>query len=409
MTELRDINDIEQSTAPYGERFHSVNGPGKPGQLQIFSPHQFNRVHGLEDVDEHEVKHPFEYANDLLSQGDVVVRTDHPLDIIKDRRFKSQHETGHSAGWNDPELRARTEADKFEGYGYDQESDPQDTRRPIYGYVRRAGGEHVADPNHQFGDSDALSYGSVRFHMKRTGPYETTVTRGDSLDDEGLPFTTHDIENVAKSRVSPDYLGADQFRPSFDRSKFYHEAQLHPYDAETGVPTSAVHSIVFEHNPWRAFSDTTQGLADKASKMLGEQFGDKAPSVHVEENREYTQESLGNHLYREQEDLRQQHYEQLQELMSEAREEAPEGTSPFGTDHVASARASRARWMTSVIDRPDLHGVSHELRGRTTELFDAIDQRDHTVRSLMSNPESWTQWEDVKWNLRAARDLTAQQ
>ncbi|MFN9110286.1 MAG: hypothetical protein ACK5XN_09480 [Bacteroidota bacterium] len=116
-------------------------------------------------------------AKDFIEEGQVAIRVPLDLvsDIVADKRFKSQFESGDSAGFYDPEVRADVEMGLM-GVPIDTSK----TRRPIYG--------HVSQPGHSFDNGGLDSYGNVDFVLKDKVKGRTSVAFGDSLD-QRLPVS----------------------------------------------------------------------------------------------------------------------------------------------------------------------------------------------------------------------------
>jgi hypothetical protein len=131
---------------------------------------------------------------------------DHLLELLtsKDKRFKSQFETGHSGGYMSPETRRRAEK---RGLGLPE--DLPHRERPIYGFI----------------EGGATSYGNCRVFFKHSVDARTTITCGDSLSDfesgsmVGTPFLDPGLEGVdSRSR---SVVARDAMSMSYMESQTY--------------------------------------------------------------------------------------------------------------------------------------------------------------------------------------------
>lgn len=106
------------------------------------------------------------YQQEIDKSPLIVRRDDHLEDLLKDKRMKTQFETGRSNGAYSPEMRAFLEKYQF-GYA---DTVPVDIR-PVYGYVDLP---HVTEGTEW--------YGGCQFYLKPSVRARTTITAGDSLD-----------------------------------------------------------------------------------------------------------------------------------------------------------------------------------------------------------------------------------
>ncbi len=126
--------------------------------------------------------------------------------ILIDGRFKTQFETGKSAGAFAPDQRASVEGSLF---GYQTDLDP--TNRPVYGYLWEGA------------DRDGAEwYGDVRFVLKDTVRARTTVVFTDSL---GTNLNASPATGVHHTSIDPRYWGFRQ--DDIPSGSPYIEAQIH--------------------------------------------------------------------------------------------------------------------------------------------------------------------------------------
>lgn len=109
--------------------------------------------------------------------------------ILNDGRVKSQFETGYSQGGFNPGARAEVETYNF-GYA----PDIQPKKRPIYGYV---------------GKGDANQYGNNVLVMKKENKPRTTITNGDSLD-EDVEWNNGLATPISWGNNSLDFVGTPE-------------------------------------------------------------------------------------------------------------------------------------------------------------------------------------------------------
>ena len=104
--------------------------------------------------------------------------------ILKDGRFKSQHETLTSGGAMRPKYRRKVESDMF---SYPEGLQPE--KRPIYGYATQNKFGFSLDHNGNVSTKANVDmYGKIRVKLKDRTRKRTTVTFGDSLGaDSYLP------------------------------------------------------------------------------------------------------------------------------------------------------------------------------------------------------------------------------
>jgi hypothetical protein len=156
-------------------------------------------------------------------------------DILQSGRFKTQFETGTSAG--DVDFRLRTKAEE-KGLGVPPDIDI--TQRPIYGYISHGK------------TTSAEGYGRIEFVLKDDVKVRTTYTAGDSLYSmsinrtAGVPLSN--VRNPAAWGTNVDNL----YRKDFN-SIGYIEAQVHG-----GLSLSDVERIVLHKDGWEEVRDATE-------------------------------------------------------------------------------------------------------------------------------------------------------
>lgn len=122
-------------------------------------------------------------AADYLTSGTPTVFTPATAvpSILADGRFKSQFETGASAGWYDPSMRSFVEST----FGVPQFIRPN--QRPVYGALEFAGGQRRL--------SDAGMYGDFGWMLRRGVLNRSSVSAGDSLDYNLRPVDYYKARN----------------------------------------------------------------------------------------------------------------------------------------------------------------------------------------------------------------------
>lgn len=174
-------------------------------------------------------------------------------DLLRDGRWKTQHETAGSRGAYDPAGRAQVEAQLF---GTRPATAPRD--RPVYGYVAEPGFATVAKPAEQ---GVVSSYGEVVVRLNESVRDRTTITVGDSLarfdslagaparqvTADALPVDRSDFRAIASRlyQAKPEEaLGI------LERGVSYIEAQYHG-----GLRLADIDEIAFPSRPSRAVRD----------------------------------------------------------------------------------------------------------------------------------------------------------
>lgn len=165
--------------------------------------------------------------------------------ILRDGRFKTQHETGYSglAGAYVPDERAKAEELLFgiPETGFD------DTRRPYYGYVMVNGDTPPAD------DAMLNAYGPVQVVFKDGVRDRTTAMIGDSLNDfdraKPSPVNAPEHWSFKPTRLRPGDYDHDPAGEDF-RNGEYAEAQIHD-----GVTVGDVAEVVFPQAPEQSLRD----------------------------------------------------------------------------------------------------------------------------------------------------------
>jgi hypothetical protein len=173
------------------------------------------------------------YFNIFIEDKPVSIRVSHVDSdkVLKDGRFKSQHEAQNSNGYYAPEERLHAE---HRGLGAPKDL-PLD-KRPIYGYVPKSDT-----------DRSASCYGIIEFVLKEDVKYRTTVNLGDSFGSMGegrltpRPFMSRDKSGSMHWLMKEFY---------FNKGKIgsYIEAQIHG-----GVTVRDISKIIvhFDEDPYR--------------------------------------------------------------------------------------------------------------------------------------------------------------
>jgi hypothetical protein len=156
--------------------------------------------------------------------------------ILSDGRLKSQHETGESLGYLDPNRRAKDEQDLF---GYPLTLNPAD--RPIFGYIGPIDGK--TDP------VAVDQYGEVVVRLKNEIRARTTITTRDSLfhwdDVMPTPLEQPGIEAMDDEFIGVGVRARDLPTLSNPGNDQYVEAQIHG-----GVMVSDIAEVVFTIDPY---------------------------------------------------------------------------------------------------------------------------------------------------------------
>jgi len=208
----------------------------------------------------------------------IAVPERHVEDIIKDGRFKTQFETGHSRGSFDPAYRSDLEHRLF---GTDPGIDPM--YRPIYGHL---GDLDTLDSAGHYGDMKAVLHDAVK--------PRSTFTVGDSFGIGGAggfrkgPFRFAKFSDYDNRDPVTAWLNAErEFKanaeypptlPRLARQHSYVETQTHG-----GVPWSAVNALVHHYpDAYRLkplHEKTMQGFADMGGvpNYMPDVFGGHLP------------------------------------------------------------------------------------------------------------------------------------
>lgn len=159
------------------------------------------------------------HLRDLCGEAELRVRLrrDHVATVLADKRLRNQFETGHSAGYFDPEARAALE---HRVLGVPMAATP--IERPIYGYLSGSDERHALP-----------SYGTVIATIDPRLRARATFTIGDSLDQTAharipafapSPLVAPELLSI-DARV--DLLGASDFANASASSHRYAEAQIY--------------------------------------------------------------------------------------------------------------------------------------------------------------------------------------
>ena len=209
--------------AQYAERvFPDEDFPEKVGRYalrKLYDAHKFHaaeRAGYPERIESNEKK-----LKEILATQPVVINITSQdfAKVIKDGRFKTQHETGDSGGTYGPEMRNEAEAVMF---GYNTRRTPPQ-KRPIYGSIPPSG--PATGPGSE--GSATWLYGDVRVVLNDAVKDRTTFTTNDSF---GMAFAVSPVKNPSMRGTS---MWSDQPYGS------YIEAQIHG-----GVQLSDIKEIV---------------------------------------------------------------------------------------------------------------------------------------------------------------------
>lgn len=124
--------------------------------------------------------------------------------ILKDGRFKSQHETRTSGGAMKPSYRRKVESDMF---SYPEGLQPE--KRPIYGYATQNKFGFSLDNAGNINRHPAVDmYGKIRVKLKDSTRKRTTVTFGDSLGaDSYIPTPLENPTHASQPMYSAYSIG----------------------------------------------------------------------------------------------------------------------------------------------------------------------------------------------------------
>jgi hypothetical protein len=190
----------------------------------------FAATHGLEFADYQAEAEARLAAWVAAAEIRVRIRPAHVLAFLRDGRYKTQFETGHSAGYFDPAIRSRLEEMML---GVPHET--PDELRPVYGYLS---GSREAGP--------VAAYGRVVLHLEPEVRRRSTFTVGDTLDQTEaakLPFfapTPVDSPSLISVNAEKDVLAASDFASLADAGHRYAEVQIYGQ-----VRTRDVASVTF--------------------------------------------------------------------------------------------------------------------------------------------------------------------
>ena len=209
--------------AQYAEKvFPDEDFPERVGRYalsKLYDAHKFHaaeRAGYPERIESNEKK-----LKEILATQPVVVNITSQdfAKVIKDGRFKTQHETGDSGGTYGPEMRNEAEAVMF---GYNTRRTPPQ-KRPIYGSIPPSG--PATGPGSE--GSATWLYGDVRVVLNDAVKDRTTFTTNDSF---AMAFAVSPVKN-------PNMRGTSM---RFDQPYgSYIEAQIHG-----GVQLSDIKEIV---------------------------------------------------------------------------------------------------------------------------------------------------------------------
>lgn len=163
--------------------------------------------------------------------------------VLDEGRFKTQFETGRSAGGFGTTRRAAAEQMMF---GIPKNADPK--TRPFYGYLAMDG----VDAAHE--DDLLNTYGDIQVVFKDSVRSRTTASVGDTLDQEILPSPVNDPQWYSFNPTAHDYKAAPKDYAR-SRSILYVEAQIHG-----GVGVSDIEEVAFSKPPSKALQQQLERL-----------------------------------------------------------------------------------------------------------------------------------------------------
>jgi hypothetical protein len=184
----------------------------------------------------------------------VAIETDDFLGVIKDGRFKTQHETRESNGAYKPALRREAEL-AMAGVPLDTKA----SERPIYGYlaVQNDGKTANTSPYNtdkwNVNNTGVGQYGEVRVVLKDEVRERTSYTIPDSLDRHAIPqplsrHTKTDLINAGAYHDLSSSHGGFQ-RESYAEAQVYGQIKLKDIKAVYVVPSSDYDWDTNTYNP----------------------------------------------------------------------------------------------------------------------------------------------------------------
>ncbi len=224
-----NLSDFETSTALYPRRSMEQIKQNLVNELSIYDKLEAARVDAMSpERFKAELERVSTYLVETLQGGTLAMAVPEQslLTLVKgDGKFKNQHETGHSRGTYDPQLRISMEG----GFGVPDDTPAEE--RPKYGYIEGSGWDD---------ESPAFGYGGVKVRFRSDVADRTTITFGDSLTSSltGVRLTDIQDGSVDPERVATS-LDRDSFSDVWRQTGFlgdYAETQMHGplslYDVE---------------------------------------------------------------------------------------------------------------------------------------------------------------------------------
>jgi len=184
----------------------------------------------------------------------VAIETEDFLGVIKDGRFKTQHETRESNGAYKPALRREAEL-AMAGVPLDTKA----SERPIYGYlaVQNDGKTPNTSPYNtdkwNVNNTGVGQYGEVRVVLKDEVRERTSYTIPDSLDRHAIPQplsrnTKTDLINAGAYYDLSSSHGGFQ-RESYAEAQVYGQVKLKDIKAVYVVPSKSFDDNTYEYTP----------------------------------------------------------------------------------------------------------------------------------------------------------------
>jgi hypothetical protein len=184
----------------------------------------------------------------------VAIETEDFLGVIKDGRFKTQHETRESNGAYKPALRREAEL-AIAGVPLDTKA----SERPIYGYLAVQNDGKTANTSSYNTDKWNVNntgvgqYGEVRVVLKDEVRERTSYTIPDSLDRHAIPQPMNrnskaDLINAgAYHDLSSSHAGFQ--RESYAEAQVYGQVKLKDIKAVYVVPSKSFDDTTYEYTP----------------------------------------------------------------------------------------------------------------------------------------------------------------
>lgn len=207
------LTKVEQNKLSENKQARTAKPPVKAEQFTSPDKLREDREDLVKDLGEKAVRDLEVNAQKIMDNASVYSRVKDQgiLEKIIDDRFKSQFETGTSGGALNTRYRAAIENSLM---NYSLKTDPAD--RPIYGYMSEG-------PTYNNGLSgNATFYGKVAIRLKSSVKDRTTVTLGDSLNNEtpASPVNKINAASLVPPEVVPFVNSKDPTDQSYVKTTF---------------------------------------------------------------------------------------------------------------------------------------------------------------------------------------------